>query len=133
MKSNKICMLITLLISVIHYSTSYGQDNIESDISIIGKWVTHDQRAVVEIFKDGHTYSGVIDSVLVDISGESLTGYTVLRDFTFKNNKLIGGTMHDPETEGIYRSKLWLENSDTLKVRDFCGVFFMTFTWTRFK
>lgn len=133
MKCKNIIKLITLLIVVTFCSTSYGQNNIESETSIVGKWLIHDHRAVVEIFKDGDSYSGVIDSVLVDTQGKSLLGISVLKDFKLKNNKLIGGTMYDPETGGIYNCKLWLEDNNTLKVRDYCGVFFMTFSWTRYK
>lgn len=50
MKFKNIFKLIILFIAITLYSTSYGQDNIDPEISIVGKWVTHDQRAEVEIF-----------------------------------------------------------------------------------
>lgn len=126
---NKSIFLILALIFI--NTTSYSQNIVSLESKFEGRWLTHDGRAVIKIFKDGKSFSGVIDSILYADQRQSLVGITVLKGFSFERNKLVGGTMYDPESGEKYKCKLWLDENDRLKVRDFCGIFFKTFTWTR--
>jgi len=114
-------------------SNIYGQQDIKGAEKILGHWETHDGRAVIEIYKARNLYFGKIKAIPQENSPQanSLIDYMVLKDFSFLKGKFVDGTMHDPETGNMYQCKLWLEDNNTLKVRDYCGMFFKTFRWKR--
>lgn len=129
----KFISIILLLTSITFYSKTYGQNTVLTESTIIGKWLTHDHRALIEIYKEGEKYFGKIDSLLVSSPIESLIGLTILKDFKERNDKYVDGTMYDPESNSTFRCKLWLEDENSLMVRDYCGLFHQTFTWKRIK
>ena len=128
-------IILALLFSFLGISSSSAQINkhIDSNQTILGQWVTHDGRAVVEIFEEDGSFHGTIVKILDQEVDSSLIGFLILNDFSIRRKSYVDGSMHDPEGGGIYKSKLWLENIDTLSVRDYCGLFHKTFTWTRYK
>jgi uncharacterized protein (DUF2147 family) len=118
--------------------------------SIIGQWKTDDSRAIIEIFENNGIYYGKIvwlknttdnkgnsrkDSKNPDKQKRitSILGATILNNFVFQNNAFINGKIYDPDSGSSYNCKLWLDDNNTLKVRDYCGIFYKTFAWTRVK
>jgi uncharacterized protein (DUF2147 family) len=114
----------------------------------LGKWKTDDNRAIIEIYEQDEKYHGKIVwlQTVIDNQGsprkdiknpnkekqnENILGLTILRNFTFDDNEFINGTVYDPDSGNIYNCKLWLTDNNTLKVRDYCGIFYKTFTWKR--
>lgn len=132
MKIKYLSIVLLLLLTAISLN-SYGQEMSASEPTIIGQWVTHDERAVIEIYKEGDNYFGKIDSLIMGNADEHLLGVIVLSDFTLRRKKYVGGTMYDPTSNGTFKSKLWLEDNNTLKVRDYCGLMYHTFTWKRIR
>lgn len=122
-----------LLLMTVACLNCYGQEVKNTVKSIVGQWVTHDNRAVIKIYEDGDKYYGKIDSLLIDSIDKQLLGTMVLSDFKLKEDEYIEGRMYDPESDGAFRSKLWLIDDNTLKVRDYCGLMYHTFTWKRIK
>jgi len=101
---------------------------------ILGQWQTHDNQAVIEIYKEEEKFFGKIVELNADAqSEESMIGLVILNDFTFSKHKYKHGTLYDPISNSLFNAKLWLKDKNTLKVRDYCGVLFKTFTWKRIK
>ena len=110
--------------------------------SILGKWVTEDGDANVEIYEaDGKTNGKIVwmqqgpdtrDKHNPDASLQSrkLIGVNILTGLTKKDKKWEGGTIYDPKSGKTYKCSMWLEG-DKLKVRGHLGVFHSTQTWKR--
>lgn len=60
-----------------------------------------------------------------------LIGLLILKDFHYSNNEWKGGTIYDPESGKTYTCTMWIENTNTLKVRGYWGLFYETQTWTK--
>ena len=147
-KSNKSFSIIFLF--MLSSLTAFTQNISDHKTQIIGKWKTHDNRAIVEIYEQGGKYFGIIVWLqnAIDKAGKprtdiensnkekqniSLIGLTIMNNFVFDDNEFIKGTVYDPDSGNTYNCKLWLTENNTLKVRDYCGIFYKTFTWTRTK
>ena len=65
--------------------------------------------------------------------GREITGMEILWGFRFRNGQWKGGRVLDPENGKEYRSRVWLQDADTLKVRGYWGPFHRTQTWHRAK
>jgi uncharacterized protein (DUF2147 family) len=144
-KTNKIISIAIFMLTTFSLS---AQHKIDHKTQILGKWKTDDNRAIIEIFEQGGKYHGKIvwlqkatdkqGKARKDIQNpnkekqsETLIGLTILKNFTFDKNEFISGTVYDPDSGSTYNCKLWLIDNNTLKVRDYCGIFYMTFTWKR--
>lgn len=147
-KSNKTFSIILLFF--ISSLSAYSQKVTDHKSQILGKWKTDDNRAVIEIFEQSGKYFGKIvwlqnatdkrGKPRTDIENPKtekqnilLIGLTIMYNFVFDDNKFINGTIYDPDSGSTYNCKLWLTDNNTLKVRDYCGIFYKTFTWTRTK
>lgn len=147
-RSNKILSFVLLF--VLASSSAYSQKVTDPQNQIIGKWKTDDNRAIIEIFKENGKYYGKLvwlqngidkfGKPRTDIANPKsekqstlLMGLTIMKNFVFLGNEFINGTIYDPDSGSKYNCKLWLEDNNTLKVRDYCGVFYKTFTWTKVK
>jgi uncharacterized protein (DUF2147 family) len=144
-KSNKIISIAILMLTTFSLSAQKVSNH---KTQILGKWKTDDNRAIIEIYEQGGKYHGKIVwlQTATDKQGnprkdienpikleqnENILGLTVLRNFTFDDNEFIEGTVYDPDSGSTYNCKLWLTDNNTLKVRDYCGIFYKTFTWKR--
>lgn len=115
---------------------------------VLGKWQTHDKRAIIEIFESKNKYYGKIvwlqkpnnengnprkdvNNPIKNKRNRALIELTILENFTYQKGEFKGGTIYDPDSGVSYNCKLWLTDNNTLKVRDYCGIFYKTFTWIR--
>lgn len=145
-KGKRITPLVLLLI--LPAFTAFSQKELNHKEQIIGKWRTHDNRAIVEIYEQDDTYFGKLvwlenatnhlGEPRKDVHNPIKTNHrfdllelTIMDGFSFKKNSFVGGTLYDPDTGSLYNCKLWLKDEDHLMVRDYCGVFYMTFEWER--
>jgi len=65
--------------------------------------------------------------------GRKVVGMEILWGFHVRGDRWVGGRVLDPENGKEYRGKVWLEDSDTLKLRGYWGPFHRTQTWRRLK
>ena len=112
--------------------------------SVIGRWLTEEGDAQVEIYeKDGKVNGKVVwlqqgpdtkDSKNPDakLRGRKLMGVDLLSGLTKKGDKYEGGKVYDPKSGKSYKCAIWLDGND-LKVRGYLGIFRETQTWKRKK
>lgn len=119
--------------------------------AVIGEWYTKDNKALVQIYKQGDVYSGKIvglkepknedGSAKLDTNnpdeaqrGQPIIGLNLVQGFAYKgSNKWADGTIYDPDNGKTYKCKMSLNDDGTLKVRGFIGVSLIgrTQVWTR--
>ena len=119
-----------------------------AESSVIGKWTTIDDetgepKSVVELYeKDGKLYGKVVDLLLKpddtvcskcsgELKDQPVVGMDIITGLSLDQGKYGGGDILDPAKGKTYACKLWLEDSDTLNVRGYLGIFYRTQTWTR--
>jgi uncharacterized protein (DUF2147 family) len=118
--------------------------------AIVGVWLTEpdevDGQAHVEFFeKDGRYFGkitwlekplveegddGAVGQPKLDINNpdpalrdQPIIGLTIVEDFQYKGkNHWVKGTIYDPGNGKKYKSKIWLQEDGSLKVRGFVGV-----------
>lgn len=115
--------------------------------ALLGKWITPEDKAVIEIFKQGNSYygkfvslkeplypegheSGLAGQPKVDRNNpdaskrsEPIIGLNLLRDFVYKGKDTWHkGRIYDPENGKDYKCTIKLKQDGTLKVRGFIGV-----------
>jgi len=116
-----------------------------------GRWGTFDDRtgaprAVVRIsIRDGRL-AGVIERLHVRAGEEPeplctrckghlhdkpVLGLEILRGRRRDGERWVGGSILDPENGKEYRSTVWREGPDRLRVRGHWGPFYRTQTWRR--
>ena len=149
-KKSKASKLLSIIAFVLTTFSLSAQNVSDPKTQILGKWKTDDNRATIEIFEQGGKYFGRIawlqnatdkqgnqrkdiENPSKEKQSEYLSGLTILNNFTFDDNEFINGTVYDPDSGSTYNCKLWLTDNNTLKVRDYCGIFYKTFTWKRTK
>lgn len=114
---------------------------------IEGKWRTVDDetgkpKAVVQISKNGATYSGTIVELMSGVENvcpackgnQPLKGLTVLTGLKEKGNKYEDGKIFDPKGGKTYSAKAEVSgDGKTLKVRGYVGISVLgrTQTWHR--
>ena len=137
--------LSLILFALIFSLTSFAQKN--NGDAIIGNWLTGNQKAVVQIYKEGGKYFGKIiwlkiptyedGKPKVDKHNPDKTkqttpvmGLNLLKDFVFDVDKWVDGTIYDPEKGKTYSCKIWMKD-DKLDVRGFIGISLIgrTDTW----
>jgi len=122
--------------------------------SVEGKWITYNEQtgsalSIVEIAKVNNSIEGKVaeiflepfqgeDPICVKCIGErkdkKVINMNFLWGFKKKGSEWIDGKILDPQNGEVYNSKLWLEDSNTMKVRGYGGVmdfFYRTQTWKR--
>ena len=127
--------------------------NVAGAQSPAGTWQTIDDssgkpRSIVQIEEKNGLLEGKItqiflqpceppDPVWLKCSGErknaKIVGMTILWDLKKDGKQWKGGSILDPANGTTYRSAMWLEDADTLKVRGYWGIFWRTQTWWRVK
>ncbi len=116
-----------------------------------GRWETRDdrtgmRRAWVQVsIQDGHL-AGVIERLFPQPGEEHdpictrcrgarhdrpVLGMQILGDHAPSGARWVGGWVVDPENGREYRSSVWLEGRDRLRVRGYWGPFHRTQTWRR--
>ena len=119
--------------------------------NIIGKWLTEDKEAKVEIYKSNNFYYGKIvwlkepnnpktGKPWLDEQNENpskklqpLMGSLTLLGFKFDDGEYTEGKVYDSRDGKTYTGKLWLTDNNTLKMRGYVGIFYSTETWIRIK
>lgn len=111
---------------------------------VIGRWLTLDQKALVEIGRCGKAMCGQIVKVLKHdpkksrydvenpdpkLRSRPIEGLTMLWDFRDVGS-LWKGKIYDPESGSTYSSKLTRNPDGTLKVQGCIAFFCRTQTWT---
>ncbi|MDO5059571.1 MAG: DUF2147 domain-containing protein [Neisseria sp.] len=130
-------LLAALALAALHVQAS----------GIEGKWRTIDDetkqpKAVVQISKNGSTFSGKIVSLANGVknecpackAGTPLVGLTVLTGLKEDGGKYTSGKIYDPKSGKTYSAKAELANGgNSLKVRGYLGVSALgrTQTWQR--
>jgi uncharacterized protein (DUF2147 family) len=136
----KSIFILTILLSGSIYSNCQNQ--------IVGKWLSGDKEGITEIYQQNGKYYGKItwlnkpndargkpftDTENPDKSkrNQPLIGLIILKNFEYKDNEWINGTIYDPESGKTYTCTIWLSDKSTLKVRGYWGIFYETQTWTK--
>lgn len=144
-KKNGFSVILFLVFSTL---SLFSQKVYDPGSQILGKWQIEDERAIIEIFEKNEKYFGKIvwlqnesdieDEQKKDIENpeiekrnDALIDLIILNNFTLDGNRFIGGTIYDPDSGGTFKCKFWLTDNSTLKVRDYCGILYKTFTWIR--
>jgi uncharacterized protein (DUF2147 family) len=139
---NRKLLIISLFIS----SLCFAQNQ------ILGKWLTQDKDAYVELFQQKGKYYGKIvwlkhpndnngkpsvddKNPEASLRSTPIIGLNFLKDFVYAptEKQWIDGHLYDPKTGKSYKGTLWLEDANTLKVRGYLGFIYNTVTWTRVK
>lgn len=119
-----------ILLMLLIFSTASAQNQ------IIGNWLSEDKAGITSIYENSGKYFGKItwlkkpndskDIPFTDTENpdkskrkQPLIGLIILKDFYYKSNKWEGGTIYDPESGTTYTCTMWLENTNTLKVRGY--------------
>lgn len=127
--------------------------NVASAQSPVGLWKTVDDksgntRSIVQIEEKNNMLEGRVSQIFLQsceppepicskCSGErknaKIVGMNFLWGFKRDGEKWTEGYILDPANGTTYRSVIWLEDVNTLKVRGYWGVFWRTQTWTRMR
>lgn len=125
-----------------------GSSHAAEGTEVIGQWLTPNDGAVIEIYRDGERFNGRIVALREptypqDYPEGSLAGKTrrdinnpdtSLRNRTIVGVNLIeghdyigegryqGGFIYDPRDGGTYQSEMSLQSDGTLAVRGFVGI-----------
>ena len=126
--------------------------------AVLGKWLTADGKAQVEVVKDGELYDGRIvwlkeplypaddakgmaGQAKVDrenpnaaLKSRPVIGLPLIQGFKYDGDGVWnGGTIYDPESGKTYSCKMTLMMDGRLKVRGYIGIslFGRTEIWTR--
>jgi uncharacterized protein (DUF2147 family) len=127
-----------------------SQFSVFAQNEIIGKWLSQDKEAMIEIYENQGKYFGkfVWLKKASDAKGQPLTdtenpnaalkkhpliNLVMLSNMIFADKKWKGGTIYNPDSGKSYKCEMWQPTSQTLKVRGYLGLFYGTETWTRAK
>ncbi|MDX2281590.1 MAG: DUF2147 domain-containing protein [Saprospiraceae bacterium] len=125
--------------------------NVAAAQSPVGTWKTVDDksgntRSIVQIEEKSGLLEGKVTQIFLQpceqpepvcskCSGErknaKIVGMNFLWGFKKDGEKWTSGYILDPGNGTTYRSSMWLEDADTLKVRGYWGMFWRTQTWNR--
>lgn len=121
-------------------------NNVAGADDIVGRWLTADKNAYVDIEVSDGVYTGTIVGVPAEMNSDQpnadlnnpdeslrsrpLVGLTILSSLTrAKANLWKGGTIYDPNKGESYDCKIWLEGG-SLKLRGYKGMLYRTSKWT---
>ena len=114
--------------------------------SVLGLWLTDDQKGVVEIVHCGQKLCGIIARVLdrspaapktdvhnpdATLRNRPIVGLPVLSGFTGSGGSWKGGRAYDPKSGKSYRAYLESQPDGSLKVSGCILVFCQSRRWTR--
>ncbi|MFH2096581.1 MAG: DUF2147 domain-containing protein [Bacteroidota bacterium] len=119
---------------------------------IAGKWVTEENKSIVEVFeKDGKYYGRIIwlkepndDDGLPKkdtknpsekLRDRPIKGIVFMKGFEYKDGKWENGKVYDPESGNLYSGTLKLITIDEMDLRGYIGISLLgrTSKWTRYK
>jgi len=134
-------LLTFIFVFISIYTYAFSPD------AILGKWLTADGDAVIELYKCDGKYCGKIiwakNPTKKDIHNpdpslrnRTLVGTTILKEFIFNgDNKWTGGRIYNPDNGKSYKCKLSMDSKDKLKVRGYIlySLFGKTTVWRRVK
>jgi uncharacterized protein (DUF2147 family) len=123
----------------------------ENQDKIIGKWLSADKDAIIEIYKRGSEYFGKITWLKDPLNDKGkpqtdennpdpklrkrpVMGLVILRDLVYdKDNLWVNGLIYDPDSGDDYNCKMTLKDDNTLELRGYVGfpLFGRTEVWTR--
>ena len=149
MKYLNFFFLILLTLSLSGYVIDHSIKNHADDI--LGEWRTESRESVVEIYRNGSSYSGKIiwtehpndengqpkkDVLNPDVSKRDnfFVGTVIMNGFTFDNDETWkDGEIYDLTHGKSYSAQITLKDSNTLKMRGYIGtpLFGKTVTWVR--
>lgn len=134
---------LTFLLGVLLSTTLYAQNN------ILGKWLTEDKDAIVEIFEENNQYHGKIVSLMPDKNPDGtpildqynpdkskrqlpVLGSRIVHNFEWDGKELVNGKVYDPNNGKYYKGKIWYEDG-VLKMRGYIAFLYRTESWTKIK
>lgn len=138
----KILLALSLSSLITNSAFAVGTDD------ILGFWVTEENAATIEIFKEGDTYKGKMvwlkrihdgEEKVLDVNNpnselqdRSLLGLQNLDGFKFKGDEWTGGEIYDPKKGKTYSAKMKIEKGK-LHLRGYVGIpmFGRTAVWER--
>ncbi len=142
---------IFAVLLLLNFSTAAFAEKFKAD-DILGFWLTKEERAVIEIYKNGDKYEGklvwlidihtgkkteILDDKNPDekLQKRSLQGLVNLKGFSFDGEKWVDGEIYDPNKGKTYSAKMSLKNKNELHLRGFIGIslFGRTSEWKRQK
>ena len=149
MKNLNFLFLILFALPVNGYVIDHYGKNQTDDI--LGKWHTQSRASIIEIYRDGDSYSGKIvwtdhpndenghpkrDALNPDASKRNnlFVGTIIMTGFTFDNNETWkDGEIYNILSGKTYKAQATLEDANTLKIRGYMGnpFFGKTVTWKR--
>lgn len=120
---------------------------------ILGQWFTEEDKATVEIYKEGNKYFGKIVALKEPLRNgkpkldeknpkpeqrtNPIIGLRFMWNFTYDDDdEWVGGTIYDAESGKEYSCKMYYQKDKTLKVRGYIlGMPFLgrSQVWTRNK
>lgn len=141
-------MSITILFVITLVSAAQAKEDRDA---IIGKWLSGEKDAIVQIYERDSKYFGKIiwlKDPLDDNGGpqtdvnnpdpklrkRQIMGLVILRDLAYdKDNLWSGGMIYDPDSGDDYNCKMSLKDSNTLELRGYVGfpLFGRTEVWIR--
>ncbi|MCC6144985.1 MAG: DUF2147 domain-containing protein [Candidatus Hydrogenedentes bacterium] len=147
-------MVRYMLIAAISAAFTLGAYAEANDV--LGDWYTAGKRSKVQIFEKDGKYHGKIVWLIEpeypegdpeagkprrdrenpdeDKRNTPIIGLVFMHDFEYEGeSEWSSGRIYDPESGKTYKSKMTLEDPDTLNVRGYIGIaaFGRTETWTR--
>jgi uncharacterized protein (DUF2147 family) len=138
----------TAFLVVSFASAGQAKDNPDA---IIGKWLSADKDAIIEVYQQDSKYFGKITWLKDPLNGNGkpqtdennpdprlrtrpVMGLVILRDLVYdKDNLWINGMIYDPDSGDDYNCKLSLKDNNTIELRGYVGfpLFGRTEVWTR--
>jgi uncharacterized protein (DUF2147 family) len=128
MKTLKSIIVIALIsLSVVANAQSKEEKN------FLGKWLTEDKTATVEIYKEKNMYYGkVLKSTITKTEkGVPIVGQIVVIEMKLKGKNLEGGTVKDVEENEEYDAKFVPVDANKIKLKISVMLFSHNEIWTR--
>jgi uncharacterized protein (DUF2147 family) len=141
-------MSVTFFFVVTLVSAGQAKENRDA---IIGKWLSSDKDAIIQIYERDSKYFGKIiwlkdplndnGKPQTDVNNpdpklrnRQIMGLVILRDLVYdKDNLWSNGMIYDPDSGDDYNCKMSLKDNNTLELRGYVGfpLFGRTEVWTR--
>jgi uncharacterized protein (DUF2147 family) len=146
MKFPRIITTVFLVVSFV--SAGQVKDNPDA---LVGKWLSGDNDAIIEIYQRDSKYFGKITWLKDPLNDKgkpqtdennpdpklrkrSIMGLVILRDLVYdRDNLWINGMIYDPDSGDDYNCKMSLKDNNTIELRGYVGfpLFGRTEVWTR--
>ncbi len=140
---------VFLMLSFAASATGAGTASLGGARAILGVWLIGHRDAKVKIYKCGakkQKFCGKIvwvkDGPPTDrknpdpaLRNRPILGLTIMKGFSFRANRWLGGRLYDPKSGNTYKGSMRLASPDRLELRGYVllPLFGRTDTWTRVK